>query len=451
VNRLCFSGTAALQAIACVQTLRDYITFQKWSNGVRGRVVAAVAGISGIAAILFAAGGPIYRIAEAPSDWNSWLWLAALAVAFVYVALGGLNKRHMSLPSEVILDGGVRETANSLVKGMQTVKFATNRTVRDTIPGADLNLDAITYERSTQETYGEALVSIPRSHKIGFVERPKLKWNYLWLRKEAEDAGKHFTLKKLLKLNEQDFYGLLKKASVSSALVFVHGYNVSFVDAIFKTAQIAYDANFPGEVVAFSWPSRASVPMYDYDRESALASPKALVSLLNQIKVDANIENIFLVAHSLGSQIVVDALQMASLSGIDLNLREVVFGAPDVDKDVFSSRAELIRKVAGGVTLYASSADKALIVSRTKAGGVARAGDMPSAGPLLIPGIDLIDVTAVGEDMFALNHGVFASNRSVLDDLGRIITSRTRPPHVRSPTLQQMPDRASPQYWMYPY
>jgi len=141
---------------------------------------------------------------------------------------------------------------------------------------------------------------------------------------------------------------------------------------------------------------------------------------------------------------------MASLSGVDLHLREVVFAAPDVDRDVFLSRADFIKKGTAGITLYASSADKALEVSKAKAGGVARAGDMSEAGPFLIDGIDLIDVTVLGEDMFALNHGIFARDRSVLDDLGRIVTSRTRPPHVRTPTLQRMPDRLSTKYWMYP-
>jgi hypothetical protein len=92
-----------------------------------------------------------------------------------------------------------------------------------------------------------------------------------------------------------------------------------------------------------------------------------------------------------------------------------------------------------------------LIVSKKKAGGVPRAGDMPPDGPLLIPGFDLIDVTAVGDDMFALNHDTISSERSVLDDLGRIVITQTRPPHVRTTTLQQMPNKVSPKYWMYPY
>jgi esterase/lipase superfamily enzyme/putative SOS response-associated peptidase YedK len=328
-------------------------------------------------------------------------------------------------------------------KFVQDVLFVTNRVIRPV--RAQIELDDITYGRhGSASLYGIAHVSIPREHKIGVVERPKFRW--FRLRKEEENPAKHFTLLGLTTLNEIAFFKNL--SSANSALLFVHGYNSSFQDAMLKTAQIAYDAGFPGKAIAFSWPSRASVAYYDYDRESALVSAADLMKLL--VRVSAQVEQLYLIAHSLGSQIVVDALQMAALSNLDLGLREVVFAAPDVDRDVFRSRSEILQKVAGGVTVYASSADKALLASKTKAGGVPRAGDMPSGGPLLIPGIDVIDVTILGEDMFALNHGTFASNRSVLDDLGRVINSGTRPPHVRSPTLERMPDRIAPQYWRYP-
>lgn len=329
------------------------------------------------------------------------------------------------------------------IKALQPVHFATNREVRD----GDFSLGSITSERARNLTLGRALVSIPIAHKIGVVERPAFNW--FRLRWEKEQDAKHFRLRSLERLALEAFTDGIKNAE-NSVLVFVHGYNVSFDEAIFKAAQIAFDANFDGSVVAFSWPSRAGLLDYDFDRESALYSASALVELLKIIKLDAKIENVFLVAHSLGSQVVVDALQQAALSHLDFNLAELVLAAPDVDRDVFTSRADQIRAVAAGITIYASSADKALRASKLKAGGVARAGDMPATGPLLIPGFDLIDVTAVGEDMFALNHGIFASDRSVLDDLGRIVISRTRPPHKRTPTLRARPTRKEPHYWEYP-
>ena len=331
---------------------------------------------------------------------------------------------------------------------LQEVLFATNRALDIANPDATIDISAITHLRfGSLCAYGRAWVSIPQRHKLGTVERPKFRW--LKMRIEAEDPAWHFVLAELTEMEDVSFYNEVGSSWGSSALVFVHGYNTSFQDAIFRAAQIAHDGDFPGKIVAFSWPSRSSVAFYDYDRESALASARDLFTLLQRIKTESKIENLFVVAHSLGSQIVIDALQMASLSGADLNIREVIFAAPDVDRDVFKSRADLIKKVAAGVTVYASSADRALLVSKTKAGGTPRAGDVPVAGPMLIPDVDLIDVTSLGADMFALNHGIFATSHAVLGDLGRIVTSQTRPPHIRTPTLSQILHKEAQHYWKF--
>ncbi len=47
--------------------------------------------------------------------------------------------------------------------------------------------------------------------------------------------------------------------SVSSALVFIHGYNTSFKEALFTVAQIAAATDYPGRVYMYSWPSAASM------------------------------------------------------------------------------------------------------------------------------------------------------------------------------------------------
>ncbi|MET4173879.1 esterase/lipase superfamily enzyme [Bradyrhizobium sp. LA6.1] len=386
--------------------------------------------------------------------------LVALAMLLLWATLLLLSVKHASEDRYT----SARDILKRLnyppgVIGIQKVMFATNRRMTDTVEGTSLDLEKITHHFQTWLYYGRAWVTIPAVHRIGTVERPRRIWKSLWLLKEAEEPAKHFTLAELSRLKESDFFEEISQASAKSALVFVHGFNVSFSDALFRAAQIGYDTNFRGEVIAFCWPSRASVELYDADRERALASHYALLDLLNDLRRKASIENIFLVAHSLGSQIVVGALSAINsrLGEGALGVEELVLGAPDVDRDVFVSSGDFIKSAARGITIYASSADKALIVSRLKAGGVPRVGDVPPDGPLLIQGVDVIDVTALGEDMFALNHGVFISDRSVLDDLGRIITSRTRPPHDRTTTLRQVPPhwrelagRTAPDYWVYP-
>jgi hypothetical protein len=114
-----------------------------------------------------------------------------------------------------------------------------------------------------------------------------------------------------------------------------------------------------------------------------------------------------------------------------IRVAELVMAAPDVDRDYFNLHAPELRKLTSGMTLYASSNDKAITVSRTLAGGIPRAGDVPAAGPVVIPGIETIDVSVVGNDLLGLNHDVFASTRQVMND------NRTAPklntPKVASP------------------
>jgi esterase/lipase superfamily enzyme len=54
--------------------------------------------------------------------------------------------------------------------------------------------------------------------------------------------------------------------------VFTHGYNVSFEEAARRAAQLAFDLNFRGRVVLFSWPSCGSLLGYGADEERALLS-----------------------------------------------------------------------------------------------------------------------------------------------------------------------------------
>jgi len=324
------------------------------------------------------------------------------------------------------------------------VLFATNRTAA----GAT---GEFTFRRSPEVTFGVSFVRVPESHKLGNIERP---WNIsifgfsLW--RSAEKSADHFLLREVRKLSQEDFVEAVKQNEESTALLFVHGFNTGFDDCLFRLAQITWDTQYKGVPVAFSWPSRGDgILGYDYDRESARYSRDALLRVLHILQTDASIKRIFVLAHSMGNQILVDALEQASKMGVPIGVTEAVFAAPDVDRDVFASASASLKGAAKGLTIYASAADRALVVSKEKAGGVPRAGDVPTNGPLILTGFDTIDVTAVGDDMFALNHGTFSSSRSVIDDIGRLLKSGIRPPDVRSPQVRGIPEGRPPQYWKY--
>jgi hypothetical protein len=209
-------------------------------------------------------------------------------------------------------------------------------------------------------------------------------------------------------------------------------------------------ANFAGTVLVFSWPSAASLVKYDEDRESAEFAVPHLAQTFRLLTDEIGKKNVYIVAHSMGNQVLVNALLQSALSKANLTITELVMAAPDVDKDVFGTKVDQIRTVAKNITLYASAADKALLASGEKSFGT-RLGYVGANGPNVFAGIDVIDVTAVGDDMLGLDHGTFSSSRAVLDDLGRLIRSLTHlPPDVRTPTLRFMPDKAHVEYWLYP-
>jgi esterase/lipase superfamily enzyme len=62
-----------------------------------------------------------------------------------------------------------------------------------------------------------------------------------------------------------------KQTGRSKVLVFVHGFNNRFDDAVYRFAQIVHDSRAPVIPILFTWPSRGELRLraYTYDRESA--------------------------------------------------------------------------------------------------------------------------------------------------------------------------------------
>ena len=101
------------------------------------------------------------------------------------------------------------------------------------------------------------------------------------------------------------------------------------------------------------------------------------------------------------------------------------------------------------MTMLAASNDIALDVSRRFWGGVPRAGDVPLQGPIVVPGIDTIDVTALSTDLFALNHSGYAEKPALINDIQLLLQTGERPPSKRVPILQIVPTERG-EYWRYP-
>ena len=155
----------------------------------------------------------------------------------------------------------------------------------------------------------------------------------------------------------------MKRSAKKNAFVFVHGYNVAFEDATRRTAQISYDLGFDGAPVFYSWPSQGTVARYIVDETNIEWAQANIKRFLEDLASNSDAENIYLTAHSMGSRGLTRAFTelVAEKPALRTRFREVILAAPDIDAEVF--KRDIAPKLAPA-TLYASSQDKALELSR---------------------------------------------------------------------------------------
>jgi esterase/lipase superfamily enzyme len=215
-------------------------------------------------------------------------------------------------------------------------------------------------------------------------------------------------------------------------LVYVHGFNNHFDDAVYQLAQIVHDSGANAAPVLFTWPSRGSIFEYVYDRESTISSRDALEETLRNIARDPAVGEITVMAHSMGSWLVMETLrQMAIRDGrVAAKVQNVILASPDLDVDVFATQWRDIGQPRPRLTIFVSRNDKALRVSRRLAGNIDRLGQIdpmtePYRTALEKSGVDVIDLTDLSVAN-SLNHSKFAENPGVVQLIGqRLLTGQT--------------------------
>ena len=241
---------------------------------------------------------------------------------------------------------------------------------------------------------------------------------------------------------------MVREPTLAEALVFVHGYNVTFDNAVRRAGQLAYDLNFDGPVFVFSWPTRSSVMSYIGDIDSATVSAKALKDFLRLVVAETKAAKIHLIAHSMGNLVLAEALsQLDSDTAERLVIGEMINAAPDVDPDRFAQIIGKAQAKGAKSTVYASSADRALGLSGWLRGGT-RLGYISADGPPLVPGVDTIDITENGFSLFGLNHDVYAASPVIVADMRRLLQGGERPPDKRTAAFQTVTGKQGA-YWRY--
>lgn len=304
-------------------------------------------------------------------DWKAgrFLLVTTIAAAVLVGACSDRPHQGVLIPAAASIDGTSR---------VRVLAVTTRR--RSSDPGEMFNGD-----RSEDVSYASVVVSIPPdgSRKIGEVQ---------WPVSPPGDPSRNFVTVSADFLTQQSFVAALaeeaKQTKRSKVLVFVHGFNNRFDDAVYRFAQIAYDSKAQVLPVLFTWPSRGQMRLraYTYDRESANFSRDALEGLLDTLARQPNISEVTILAHSMGNWITLEALRTRSIRTARKpdKIKNVLLVAPDVDVDVFRTQIQRIGTANMRFALFVSQDDRALSLSRTIWGDMPRLGDVnPEQEPYL--------------------------------------------------------------------
>ncbi len=194
-----------------------------------------------------------------------------------------------------------------------------------------------------------------------------------------------------------------------AVLVVVHGFREEFQSALRKTAFLGHVLDINAPIVLFDWPGNQGSTPAGYRRAHAVAgeSGAELARLLELLVADVQPERLWVFANSMGAEVVTNAFdalyQQAAWADADTEIEEVVLTAPDVGADDFDARFRpRIEALAKNLTVYVSSNDRALMMSRIVNRGERRAGESTLSPDLLAEAERILDLTQPDDEQIAL-------------------------------------------------
>ncbi len=258
--------------------------------------------------------------------------------------------------------------------------------------------------------FGFCQVNVPKNHDIGEIESAS---------DDSKSLQNYFKITGGKALSQEEMILSLKK-SKHYPLIFVHGFNVPYEEAILRASQIVYDLKYQGPIILFTWPAGVleegnffaeTVINKTYEENAANARDSVLIfkNFINELQKN-NIKANLLI-HSMGHQVALPALAKIGEENLKfLPIYKAILNAPDFENEQFKKLLGNIKKTAQQITLYCSYNDKAIsaskVFNKTERLGACLATDE----------IDVINVSAIDDPSFGLGHGYYSS-RSILTDV----------------------------------
>jgi esterase/lipase superfamily enzyme len=259
-------------------------------------------------------------------------------------------------------------------------------------------------ERADEASFVRYDITIPPDREPGELNWPP--------KRGKSNPDKHFLMLDERRFaSAEDFRSALTSAMglrrQTDAVVYVHGFNNTMAEGVYRVAQMHHDLKVPGVAVHYAWPSRGSALGYVYDRDSVQFARTGFEELLNEV-ARAGAREIVIVAHSMGGALTMETLrQMAMRDGsraLD-RVAGVILISPDLDVDIFRSQARDIGELPQPFLVFGSSRDRVLGLSARISGGGERLGNLADVSRIADLKVTYLDTAAFDVGAGHLNLG----------------------------------------------
>jgi len=231
-------------------------------------------------------------------------------------------------------------------------------------------------------------------------------------------------------------------ANQSDIILYVHGFNNGFRDAVLDLNDVWHFSGRHGIPIAYTWPSGdGNLFGYFTDRESGEYTVHHLKETIRMLSEIPTVKNIHLLAHSRGTDISTTALRELVIEHRaagknpkqSLKIKNLMMAAPDLDYGVVTQRliAEKFGPAFGQITIYMNEDDSALGFAQNLMRGI-RFGKLTADKQTEreaqifnnVKNVSFVNVQGVSG---FLGHGYFSKHPGALSDIITLIKTGSRP------------------------
>lgn len=275
------------------------------------------------------------------------------------------------------------------------------------------------FARSDAANFLRYDIMVPKARVAGEVTWPR--------NARSADPAKDFLTKSEVKYSDaaafrSELKGAMQRRGQRDIVVYVHGFNNTLAESVYRVAQMHHDLKVTGVAVHYAWPSRGSALGYVYDRDSSLFGRDGLEQLLQEV-AKAGAQRIIIVAHSMGGALTMETLRQAAIRSdrqvLD-KLGGVILISPDLDVDLFRAQARAMGKLPQPFMIFGNNRDTILSLSSRIAGAPERLGNLDDLTKIADLDVTYFDTAAYSQGAGHFNVGTSPALLELLGGIGNL-------------------------------